>query len=50
MITERSPLEFLAAFSICFAAGFAMKLVMDAWAKRVKGDAQTNHHTCPPQG
>lgn len=37
---DRSPLELLAAFAICFAAGFVAKTAMDAWAKKVRQDAR----------
>ena len=37
---DRSPLELLASFAICFASGFVAKIAMDAWAKKVRHDAQ----------
>lgn len=36
---DRSPLELLAAFAICFGAGFVAKMAMDTWAKKVRADA-----------
>lgn len=39
---DRSPLELLAAFALCFAAGMGSKVAMDAWAARVRRNAEAD--------
>ena len=39
---DRSPLELLAAFALCFAAGMGAKTAMDAWAARVRKNAEAD--------
>ena len=41
MIAERSPLEMLLAFVICYAAGVLTSVAMSIYAKQVRKQAQS---------
>ena len=41
MTTERSPLEMLLAFVICYAAGVVTSVAMSMYAKQVRKQAQS---------